>query len=61
MYTPMMMAIGIVRPIVTIPHGLARSALTTISASTAISTIMMPSVATSAVKPPTGPISSLAI
>ena len=48
-------AIGIVRPTVTMPHGLSPSALTTISASTAISTIMMPSTATSAVKPGDGP------
>ena len=43
------------------PHGLALSAFTTTSASTAISTIMMPSTATSAVYPATGPISSFAI
>ena len=46
---------------VTVPHGLARSAFTTTSASTAMSTIMMPSTATSAVMPATVPISSLAI
>ena len=57
----MSIAIGIVRPIVTVPHGLALSALTTTSASTASSTIMMPSTATSAVTPATGPISSRAI
>jgi hypothetical protein len=43
------------------PHGLFPSAFTTTSASTAISTSMMPSTATRAVKPATGPISSLAI
>src|SRR5688500_19225888 len=37
------------------------SDLTTTSASTEMSTIMMPSTATSAVKPATGPISSFAI
>ncbi len=46
---------------VTVPHGLARSAFTTTSASTEMRTIMMPSTATSAVSPATGPISSLAI
>ena len=56
-----MIAIGIVRPSVTVPHGLARSALTTISASTAMRMIMMPNVATSAVNPAIGPISSFAI
>ena len=54
-------AIGIVRPTVTTPHGLSPSAFTTTSASTAISTIMMPSTAISAVNPATGPISSFAI
>ena len=58
---PITIAIGIVRPSVTVPHGLARSALTTTSASTAIRMIMIPSIATSAVKPATGPISSFAI
>ena len=43
------------------PQGLDLSAFTTTSASTAISTIMMPSTATSAVNPATGPISSFAI
>ena len=57
----MSIAIGIVRPIVTMPHGLDLSAFTTTSASTASSTIMMPSTATSAVMPATGPISSFAI
>ena len=60
-YTPISSAIGMVRPIVTTPHGLAASAFTTTSASTAMSTIMMPRIATSAVMPATGPISSRAI
>ena len=55
------MAIGIVRPIVTVPQGLDLSAFTTTRPSTAISTTMMPSTATSAVNPATGPISSFAI
>ena len=42
-------AIGIVSPIVTTPHGLDASALTTTSASTAISTTIIPRIATSAV------------
>ena len=42
-------AIGIVSPIVTMPHGLDLRALTITRASTEISTIMMPSTATSAV------------
>ena len=42
-------AIGIVRPIVTMPHGLDLSALTTTSPSTAMRMIMMPITATSAV------------
>ena len=46
---------------VTVPHGLDLSAFTTTSASTEISTTMMPSTATSAVMPATGPISSFAI
>ncbi len=50
-----------VSPIVTSPQGLDLSALTTMSASTASSTIMMPSTATNAVAPATGPISSRAI
>ena len=45
----MSIAIGIVSPIVTTPHGLCLSAFTTTSASTAINTTMMPSTATSAV------------
>ena len=57
----MNIAIGIVSPIVTVPHGLDFNAFTTTSANTAISTIMMPSTATSAVYPATGPISSFAI
>ena len=43
------------------PQGLDLSALTTTSASTASSTTMMPSTATSAVMPAIGPISSRAI
>ena len=54
-------AIGIVSPMVTVPHGLDLSALTTTRPSTAMSTTMIPSTATSAVKPATGPISSFAI
>ena len=60
-YTPISMAIGIDRPIVTVPHGLSRSAFTTTSASTEIKMIMMPRMDTSAVAPATVPISSLAI
>ena len=55
------MAIGIDKPIVTVPHGLSRSAFTTTSASTEIRMIMMPRMETSAVAPATVPISSLAI
>src|SRR6185437_14925272 len=58
---PINSATGMVRPIVTVPHGLDLRALTTTRASTASSTIMMPSTATSAVTPATGPISSRAI
>ena len=46
---PINIAIGIVSPIVTMPQGLDLSAFTTISASTASRTIMIPSTATSAV------------
>jgi hypothetical protein len=50
-----------VSPTVTVPHGDSASALTTTSAITEMSTTMMPSTATSAVVPATGPISSRAI
>ncbi len=61
MYAPISKAMGIVSPTVTTPHGLSPSAFTTISASTAISTIMIPRIATNATMPATGPISSFAI
>ena len=54
-------AMGIVAKIVNVPHGLPLSALTTTSATTARRTIMIRSTVSSAVKPPTGPISSRAI
>ena len=50
-WMPISSAIGIVSPIVTTPHGLDASALTTTSASTAISTTIIPRIATSAVVP----------
>src|SRR2546430_699561 len=61
MYQPITMAIGIVAPTVNVPHGLWRSAFTTTSASTAIRITMMKKTPRSAAKPPSGPISSLAI
>jgi hypothetical protein len=57
----MSIAIGMVSPMVTVPHGLALSAFTTTRARTEMRTIMMPSTATRAVKPATVPISSFAI
>ncbi len=60
-YTPISIAIGIERAMVTVPHGLSRSAFTTTSASTEMRMIMMPRIETSATLPATGPISSLAI
>ena len=60
-YTPISMAIGIDKPIVTVPHGLSRNAFTTTRASTEIRMIMMPRMETSAVAPATVPISSFAI
>jgi len=60
-YTPISIAMGMVRPMVTVPHGLCCSAFTTTSASTEMRMIMMPSTATSAVAPATGPISSRAM
>ena len=54
-------AIGIVAAIVNVPHGLPFKALTTTSATTASSTIMMSRTVISAVNPPMFPISSRAI
>ena len=60
-HQPMSSAIGIVQAIVNSPHGEARSALTTINASTASRMIMIASTATIAVTPVTLLTSSLAI
>ena len=58
---PMTIAIGMVSPTVTVPHGLWLSAFTTTSARTAIRMTMIEKTPTIAANPPTGPISSLAI
>ena len=57
----MKMAMGMVAAMVNVPHGLPFSALTTTSAITASRMIMISSTVTSAMKPPTLPISSRAI
>jgi len=54
-------AIGIVMPIEKTPHGDSASALTTTSARTASSSIMIRKTAISAATPPTTPISSRTI
>ncbi|MNS39545.1 hypothetical protein D3C72_718320 [compost metagenome] len=61
MYQPIRSAIGIVMAMVKVPQGLEASALTTTRARTASRIVMIMSTAMSAVKPATGPISSLAI
>ena len=60
-HQPISKAMGIVQAIVNSPHGDARSALTTINASTASRIIMIASTATIAVTPVTLLTSSLAI
>ena len=55
------MAMGMVMPIVKVPHALSRSALTTASPSPASAITMMNRMAIAVVTPATGPISSRAI
>src|ERR1035438_4413237 len=57
----MKMAIGMVAAMVNVPHGLPFSAFTTTSEITANRMIIISSTVTSAMKPPTLPISSRAI
>ena len=57
----MNIAIGMVAAIVNVPHGLPFSAFTTTRPTTASRMIMISSTVTSAMKPPTLPISSRAI
>ncbi|MNY49509.1 hypothetical protein D3C86_1849410 [compost metagenome] len=61
MYQPIKRAIGMVMAMVKVPQGLVARALTTTRAKTASRITMIMSTATMAVKPATGPISSLAI
>ena len=61
MYKPISSAIGIVAAMVNRPHGLAVSAFTTTSASTARMMIMIASTPTSASAPGIGPSSILII
>src|SRR5438874_4781724 len=61
MYSPISSAIGMVQAMVNSPQGLAVSALTTTSASTARMMIMIASTPTSARPPAVGPSSSLII
>ena len=58
MYTPIMIAMGIVAITVNMPHGLSAKALTTTIASTARMMIMIRKAPNSAMVPGTWPISS---
>ncbi len=60
-YSPMNSAMGMVAAIVNAPQGLSLNAFTTTSATTASRMIMISSTVSSAVNPPTLPISSRAI